>query len=249
MRIWRYQSPNPCYAKEDLELFFICPALSSKPQKPWCPWSYLEITVAEPRPLAMLLFANYGKDLRDEWHSAASFCWLLSFVDWDDLYIYSKTTRLRHTNEMQWTNWLPLTRKRYKALNVTCMLCLCVSAMATVMIFSQIPLILIWQTSLEEPEPPSIPLVLFLLNPQFLGVETPPKVIGFRSVHHLFCLETTMIFRWSRYYIPLKLIAKAPEHRPSKRINHRIPTIDFQVRSGCWFQVSGKFQGSKSDDC
>ena len=124
MRIWRYQSPNPCYAKEDLELFFICPALSSKPQKPWCPWSYLEITVAEPRPLAMLLFANYGKDLRDEWHSAASFCWLLSFVDWDDLYIV-KPQDLRHTNEMQWTNWLPLTRKRYKALNVTCMLCLC----------------------------------------------------------------------------------------------------------------------------
>lgn len=50
---------------------------------------------------------------------------LITFIRWLRWSIYCKTTRLRHTNEMQWTNWLPLTRKRYKALNVTCMLCLC----------------------------------------------------------------------------------------------------------------------------
>ena len=155
MRIWRYQSPNPCYAKEDLELFFICPALSSKPQKPWCPWSYLEITVAEPRPPGNAFVCQLwqGPKRRMTFRSIVLLITFIRWLRWS-IYIYSKTTRLRHTNEMQWTNWLPLTRKRYKALNVTCMLCLCVSAMATVMIFSQIPLILIWQTSLEEPEPP-----------------------------------------------------------------------------------------------
>ena len=111
------------------------------------------------------------------------------------------------------------------------------------------PLILIWQTSLEEPEPPSIPLVFFLLNPQFLGVKPLRKSLGSVPFITFFAWKLPWSSGEAGICIPLKLIAKATENRPSKRVNHRIPTIDFQVRSGCWFQVSGKFQGSKSDDC
>ena len=233
MRIWRYQSPAACHdMPKKIWSCVICTALSSKPQKPWCPWTYLGITVAELRPLAMLLFANYGKGPRDEWHFTTS-AYRESFTF---IRCYSKTTRLRHTNELQWTNWLPLTRQRYKALNITCMLCLCASAMAAVTICS-IPIDFSMKNLNHQVYPSAPPI--FFAESTISWCGNSPKVRAFGSVHHLFCLEITMIFRWSRYYTPLKLIAKAPEDRPSKskRVNHRIPTIHFSAAN--WLLVSG----------